>query len=56
MPVLAIAHGYGPREDFEHRATVAWQASGRRLWVNRYGYLSDAKLAILGALARSEIS
>jgi len=23
-------------------------AAGRRLWVNRYGYLSDEKLAIIG--------
>jgi hypothetical protein len=55
-PVFALAHGYGPRDDFARRATVAWQASGQRLWVNRYGYLSDAKLAVLGTLPRSQIS
>jgi hypothetical protein len=52
-PVLAIAHGYGLLRDFEIRARIAWQASGRRIWVNRYGYLSDAKLDALGALPRA---
>ena len=50
VPVYAVAHGYGPVEDFRERAEVAWRASGRRLWVNRYGYLGDAKLDALGAL------
>ncbi|HET6518894.1 MAG TPA: hypothetical protein VFG47_03630 [Geminicoccaceae bacterium] len=51
VPVYAIAHGYGPLDDFRDRAEVAWRASGRRMWVNRYGYLGDAKLDALGALA-----
>ncbi len=44
VPVNALAHGYGPPDDFQARLRVAWQASGRRIWVNRYGYLSDEKL------------
>jgi hypothetical protein len=52
-PVLAIAHGYGPLHDFAVRARIAWEASGRRIWVNRYGYLSDAKLEVLGTLPRA---
>jgi hypothetical protein len=47
-PVFALAHGYGPSEDFRRRLAVAWGASPAGIWVNRYGYLSDAKLAIIG--------
>jgi len=43
-PVNALAHGYGPPDDFRERLRAAWQASGGRVWVNRYGYLRDAKL------------
>jgi len=47
-PVNALAHSYGPVEDFRRRLSVAWQASGGRVWINRYGYLSDAKLDVIG--------
>lgn len=43
-PILALAHGYGPLDDFRHRLRVAHEASLHGLWVNRYGYLSDEKL------------
>lgn len=49
VPVIAFAHSYGPREDVRARLSIA-AASGARLWVNRYGYLSDAKLADLAAI------
>lgn len=49
-PVIALAHGYGPAEDFRRRVGVAYEAAGRRVWVNRYGYLSDEKIGILGLL------
>jgi hypothetical protein len=52
VPVYAFAHGYGPPDDVAARMAIAWQASSRRMWVNRYGYLSDQKLDALGALAR----
>lgn len=48
MPVYALAHGYGPLADVEARLAIAWRASGGRLWVNRYGYLSDEKLSAIG--------
>lgn len=47
-PVHAFAHGYGPVDDVRARAAVAFEAAAGRLWVNRYGYLSDAKLDALG--------
>jgi len=47
-PVNALAHSYGPVSDFRQRLSAAWQASGGRVWINRYGYLSDAKLDVIG--------
>ena len=49
-PIIALAHGYGPVEDFKQRFRVAWTASRGRTWVNRYGYLADAKLDAIGAV------
>ena len=48
--IHAAAHAYGPTGDVIARARVAWQASNRRIWLNRYGYLSDAKLEALASL------
>jgi hypothetical protein len=53
VPVLALAHGYGPVADFRNRLRVAYEAAGQRVWVNRYGYLSDAKLDAMGAICRA---
>ncbi len=47
-PVFAMAHGYGPAEDFGDRLRTAWTATDRKVWINRYGYLSDRKLDIVG--------
>jgi hypothetical protein len=49
-PVWALAHGYGPVPDFARRFAIAREASGGRAWVNRYGYLSDAKLDAIGTI------
>jgi hypothetical protein len=43
-PIYTLAHGYGPVADFRRRLEIAWRASPRGIWVNRYGYLSDEKL------------
>jgi len=51
-PVHAFGHGYGPAEDVARRARIAWEASDGRLWMNRYGYLSDEKLGLLGRIVR----
>ena len=51
VPVAAMAHGYGPVADFAARYAVAWEATGGKVWVNRYGYLADAKLDAIGAIA-----
>ncbi|MEO8741109.1 MAG: hypothetical protein ABI537_15575 [Casimicrobiaceae bacterium] len=46
VPVRAFVHSYGPESDFMHRLAIA-SATGLPLWINRYGYLSDAKLGDL---------
>jgi len=53
MRVYALAHGYGPADDFRKRLNVAWQASRRGVWINRYGYLSDAKMKIVADVCRA---
>lgn len=54
LPVIAFTHSYGTPADVQQRvATAASALDGEtpaRLWVNRYGYLSDAKLADLGRM------
>jgi hypothetical protein len=47
MRVYALAHGYGPVDDFRRRLAVAWE-SADGVWINRYAYLSDAKLKAIG--------
>jgi len=54
VPVIAFTHSYGTPADVRQRiatAASAWaDGTPARLWVNRYGYLSDAKLADLAGL------
>jgi hypothetical protein len=49
-PVYALAHGYGPIKDFRQRLQVAWRASRRRVWINRYGYLTEEKIDAIGSV------
>lgn len=51
IPVIAFVHSYGPLADVVARYELA-RATGMPLWINRYGYLSDAKLAALAGLHR----
>ncbi len=51
--VAAFVHGYGPLDDFRVRLAAAFEAANGHLWINRYGYLSDAKLDAIGELARA---
>jgi hypothetical protein len=52
-PIIALAHGYGPLADFRRRLRKAYEAAERRVWVNRYGYLSDEKIAAIGEVCAS---
>jgi hypothetical protein len=47
VPVVVFAHTYGPLDDVVRRCTLA-ASTGLPLWLNRYGYLSDAKIDALG--------
>lgn len=46
-PVYVLAHGYGPLDDFRRRLEVARDVGIHGYWVNRYAYLSDAKLEVI---------
>ena len=52
-PIYALAHGYGPLDDFRQRLEIAWKASRSGIWVNRYAYLTDEKLDAIGQVVRS---
>ena len=50
VPVTALAHGYGPFADVGARLEAAWHASGGRVWMNRYCYLTNEKLDQIKAI------
>ena len=52
-PVIPLAHSYGPLEDFRRRLEAAREAGPHGVWVNRYGYLSDAKLQALAEVVQA---
>ena len=45
--MYALAHGYGPLDDFRHRLSAADRAAPAGVWINRYGYLSDKKMEVV---------
>lgn len=51
-PVYALVHAYGPLEDYRRRLRLAWDSPADGVWINRYGYLSDAKLRCTGEVCR----
>lgn len=53
MPIYALAHGYGPADDFRNRLRIAWNASRHGVWINRYGYLSDEKMQMVREVCRN---
>lgn len=55
-PVYALAHGYGPLADFARRFRIAHDAGRGSVWVNRYGYLADAKLDAMGAVVAEGVT
>ncbi|WP_332696120.1 hypothetical protein [Bosea sp. (in: a-proteobacteria)] len=48
-----IVHGYGPLDDVERRFRAVLESPCRHLHLNRYGYLSDEKIARLGVIWRA---
>jgi len=55
-PVYAFSHAYGPMDDYRNRMQVAWEASGHRMVVNRYGYMTDEKLDVLGQVTGASVT
>jgi hypothetical protein len=54
-PIVPLVHGYGPVDDTINRLRIGLQASNNRIWVNRYGYLSDEKLTKIGELLQDHV-
>lgn len=54
LPVYALIHGYGTVDDFLMRFETAFTAAGNRAWLNRYGYLGNAKLDAIGQIVRAK--
>ena len=48
VPVFALVHSGGSPDDFRERLALAYSATGNKVWINRYGFLSDAKLDAIG--------
>ena len=46
--IYALVHGYGPLDDFRRRFQLVADSEANGVWINRYGYLSDAKLNAIG--------
>jgi hypothetical protein len=49
---LAYVHSYRPAEEFGRVLEAVLASKARGCWVQRYGYLSDEKLAIMRAVWR----
>lgn len=50
--VTPLVHGYGPPDDVASRFELVADSEADGVWINRYGYLSDAKLDAVGAIWR----
>tara|TARA_B100001123_G_scaffold451147_1_gene627725 strand:- start:7816 stop:9213 length:1398 start_codon:yes stop_codon:yes gene_type:complete len=48
-----LIHGYGPYDDFLRRFKLVAESDVDGAWINRYGYLSDAKLDAVGQTWRA---
>ena len=45
--VNALVHGYGPPDDFARRLQLVADSEADGVWINRYGYLGEEKLAAI---------
>lgn len=51
-PIYSLAHGYGPIKDYHRRLKVSAEASKHGFWVNRYAYLTDEKVRLIGQVVK----
>lgn len=54
-PVYSFVHGYGPVADFAARLAAGREGSAHGIWVNRYGYLRNEKITLLGSSATGSV-
>lgn len=52
LSVTPLVHGYGPHDDVLRRFRLVAESPVDGCWINRYGYLSDAKLDAIGQIWR----
>ena len=50
VPVIPLLHSLGPADDFRERLSSTYAAAGNCVWINRYAFLSNEKLAVIGEL------
>jgi hypothetical protein len=48
--LVPLVHGYGPLADMRRRLLLVMDSAADGVWINRYGYLSDEKLAAIREL------
>ena len=48
--LVPLVHGYGPLDDVRRRLQLVVDSEADGVWINRYGYLSDEKLACIGEI------
>ncbi len=53
-PIAALVHGYGPVDEFARRFETAYSSTQSFVWVNRYCYLGDEKLRVMGDLCNGK--
>ena len=45
--LVPLVHGYGPLADVRRRLGLVMESEADGVWINRYGYLSDEKIAMI---------
>jgi hypothetical protein len=50
--LIPLVHGYGPIGDFSSRFELAVTSDVDGVWINRYGYLTNEKLRVVGDIWR----
>ncbi len=54
VAVSTMHHAYGPLDDVAERFKLALATPASSVWINRYGYLSDPKLAAIGDAIKAQ--
>jgi hypothetical protein len=52
MAITPLVHGYGPVDDFARRLKLVAESEADGVWINRYGYLGDEKIAAIAEIWR----